>query len=102
MAYFDRTNGDGTEVLCDRCGFTKHHRPTRPTDCAAMRCEIPEWHGWSWEPIDGWCWNPRWSATPHPCAQCGKDANVHIPCSDITPPTTVPTPTHGLLGCMLR
>lgn len=25
------------------------------------------------------CWDFRWSMEPHPCAACGRDANVRIP-----------------------
>lgn len=91
MAYFDRKNGDGTEVLCDQCGFTKHHRPTRETDCATIRCENNGGPvGWSWDPYlacptGEWCWAPCWSDGFHPCAQCRKNANAYIPLVDIFP-----------------
>jgi hypothetical protein len=71
----DKLGRDGS-VLCDRCGFDKHHRPTRDGDCAAALCTpVP---GWTWDPTGRWCWNRRWSTGFHACEQCGRDANEPV------------------------
>lgn len=69
--------GEPTTVLCDRCGFAKHHRPSRPGDPRPFLLDdVPEW---AWDPEDDWRWAPRWSSAPYPCAYCGEDANARIP-----------------------
>lgn len=87
MPYFERLHassmgrgpGEGG-VLCDRCGFAKHHRPTQDDDIAPLRLdEITECEGWSWDPIGQWCWNPTYSSEPRPCDDCGRDVNVQVP-----------------------
>lgn len=72
----DKLGRDGL-VLCDRCGFSKHHRPSRPDDRELVLNEdIP---GWAWDPRPPWCWDRRWSMEPYPCAVCGRDANINVP-----------------------
>lgn len=94
MTYFERryasTIGGGPvdvlgregSVLCDRCGFGKHHRPTRDDDKGPARLERmmddSEFEGWIWDPQDHWCWSPNWDGTFHPCDNCGRDANERI------------------------
>lgn len=72
----DKLGREG-RVLCDRCGFGTHHRPSRDDDRDIIRVE--DCPGWSWDPQGEWCWDRRWSSEPHPCDICGRDANIGIP-----------------------
>jgi len=82
MAYY-RREIDEKAVLCDRCGFGTHHRPSREGDISAMLVEaVP---GWSWDPRGegmpegDWCWAPVWSSGFHACDRCGRNANDPVP-----------------------
>lgn len=85
MAYFHEVtyNGEVDSVLCDRCGFPKHHRPARPDDSPRRRLDTNP--NWVWDPSPGWKWDFRWSSDPRPCDECGATANVRPPFSECVP-----------------